>query len=200
MVALAVLLSCDWIENPLAVFAEVARPRECRGHRGQNRPAPVVARTLIVAEEEPLVLHDRAADRAAELVLLRIRHELARRRIGPRLRERIARLQRFILEELEPAAAERVRPGLGLHRNHTCRRLPELRVVILRRDLRLPDGLEIRVDDDDPEDWVAVLGAVKLVPGAAEMLPVHLRLCGSLRVLGRRVLPAELLCVPGSAG
>ena len=50
-----------------------------------------------------------------------------------------------------------------------------------------------RVDDDDAENRVAVLGAVELIAGAAEVLAVDLRLRRPLRVLRRRVLPAHLL-------
>ena len=88
---------------------------------------------------------------------------------------------------------EVVRARLGLHRDDAGRRLPELRIVVLRRDLRFADRLEVRVDDDDPENRVAVLRAIELIAGAAEALAVHHRLRGTLRVLRRGVLPAELL-------
>ena len=84
-------------------------------------------------------------------------------------------------------------PGLGLYGHNAGGRLSELRTVVLRRNLGFADRFEIRVDDDDPEDRIAVLRAVELVPGAAEVLAVDLDLGRSLRVLARRVLPLQLL-------
>ena len=98
-----------------------------------------------------------------------------------------------VLVELEDAAVKRVAARLGLHRHHAGGRLAELGVVVLRGDLRLADRLERRVDDDDAEDRIAVLGAVELIAGAAEMLAVDHRLRRALRVLARRVLPLQLL-------
>ena len=90
------------------------------------------------------------------------------------LRERIARLQAFVLEELEHAAVELLRARLGLHGDDAGGRLAELGVVVLRGDLGLADRLEGGIDDDDAEDRVAVLGAVELIAGAAEVLAVDL--------------------------
>ena len=59
----------------------------------------------------------------------------------------------------------------GLHRDHARRRLSELRVVVLRRVLAFPNGFQVRVDDDDPEERVPVLRAVELIAGAAEVRP-----------------------------
>ncbi len=88
---------------------------------------------------------------------------------------------------------EDVGAGLGLHRHDARRGLAELGIVVLRRDFRLADRLERRVDDDDAENRIAVLGAVELIPRAAEVLAVDHRLGRTLRVLAGRVLPLELL-------
>ncbi len=181
------------IEDVHAVAAEIAGACSRRRHGDETRAADGIARALVIAEEEPLVSHDRSAHRGAELTLARIGQELAGERVGLELRERVAGLEPLVLVEDEPAAAHLVPSGLGLHRDHAGRRLAELGVVVLRCDFRLGDRLERRVDDDDAEDRVAVLGAVELIAGAAEMLAVDHRLRRSLRVLARGVLPAELL-------
>jgi len=87
---------------------------------------------------------------------------------------------------------ELVRPRLGLHRDHARDRLSELRVVILRGDLRLADGLQVRIYDDDAKNRVAIFGPVELIPGATEVLAVDHRLRRPLRVLARGVAPTEL--------
>ena len=119
--------------------------------------------------------------------------EPAGQRIRRELRERIARLELVALEELEGAAVHGVGARLGLHRHDAGRRLAELGVVVLRRDLRFADRLQGRVDDDDAEDRIAVLGAVELIGRAAEVLAVHHRLRRALRVLAGGVLPPQLL-------
>ena len=86
-----------------------------------------------------------------------------------------------------------VRARLGLHGDDARGGLAELGVVVLRGDLGLADRLQRRVDDDDAQDGVAVLGAVQLVAGAAEVLAVDHGLGGALRVLAGRVVPAEPL-------
>ena len=136
-----------------------------------SRP-DVLPRALVVAEEEPLVLDDRAADRSAELVRCRFRQELAGDRIGLELRERVPRLEPVALVELEHAAAKLVRARLGLHRDDAGDRLAELGVVVLRRDLRFLNRLERRVDHDDAEDRIAVLGAVELIAVPLKCCPL----------------------------
>ena len=48
--------------------------------------------------------------------------------------------------------------------------LAHFRVVMLQRDLGFCDSVQIRIDDDDAEDWILIVGAVQLVIGAAEVL------------------------------
>ena len=114
-------------------------------------------------------------------------------RIPLELRERVARLELVVLVELERAAEQLVPAGLGLHRHDAGGRLPELRVVVLRGDLRFPIDSSVGIDDDDAQDGIAVLRAVELVTRAAEVLAVDHRLGGALRVFARRVLPLKLL-------
>ena len=123
----------------------------------------------------------------------RLGNETSGEWIGLELREGVTRLEPVTLPELERAPVELVGPRLGLHRDHAGDGLPELGVVVLRRDLGLPNRVEVRVDDDDAENRVPILRAVELVAGPAEMLTVHHRLHRALRVLACGMLPLELL-------
>ena len=176
-----------------AVGAEIAAARRRGRDRQQARSALRGPRPLVITEVEPAVLHNRPADRRAELVALGLGNEAAGERIGLELRERVARLQRVVLEELEGAAAQRVGTRPRLHRDDAGDGQAELRVVVLRGDLRLADRLQRRVDDDDAEDRIAVVGAIELVVRAAEVLAVDHRLGRALRVLAGGVLPLQLL-------
>src|SRR5207237_8916533 len=100
------------------------------------RPAHLAPQPGVIAEDEDLVFLNRPAERSAELIARRVRNELASERIGLRLRERVTLLQSIVEVKLVPAAMQTVRARLGLHRDDAGRRLPELRVVILRGDLR----------------------------------------------------------------
>ena len=171
-------LRAGWPGAPLggivdvdAVRAEVAVARGRGGHRQQLRAAHGAARALVVAEEEPLVLRrsGRRASRRTGSCFVSGRN-LPVSGSRRRLRERVARLEAVALAELEARCrGTALRARLGLHRDDAGGRLAELGVVVLRGDLRLADRLEVRVDDDDAEDRVAVLGAVELVAGAAEV-------------------------------
>ena len=181
------------VEDRDSVVAEVPRPRPERGDVEQPRAPDEAAEPFVVGEEEPPVADDGAAEGASELVPLRLGDVPSRRRIRLELREGIPRLELVALEELEGAAVELVRSGTGQDRDHPRDRLPELGVVVLGGDLGLADRLQRGVDHDDAEDRVAVVGAVELVPGSAEVLAVHHGLDGALRVLGGCVLPGLLL-------
>ena len=95
--------------------------------------------------------------------------------------------------KLRRAAPQAVRARFGLDGDHARRRLSEFGVIVLRCDLRLLNGFDVRVDDDDPENRVAVFRSIKLITRAAEVLSVHHRLRRPLRVLAGRMLPLELL-------
>src|SRR6202041_2111949 len=69
-------------------------------------------------------------------------------------------------------------------------------VEVLCGDLGFSDRVHRRVDDDNTEDGIFVVGAVQLIGDAAEGLAVDLNLLGSLRVFIRGVRENEDLC-PG---
>ena len=95
------------IEDRRAQIAQVAVPLGRRGNARQQRAAVLLAGALIIAEEERLVLLDRPADRAAELIPQGRRNKLAiSADNGLRLRERVARGAMLIAPVPECAAMQ----------------------------------------------------------------------------------------------
>ena len=163
------------------------------GTVSSREPPTGAARALVVAEEEQRFFDDLPADRSAELVLRRFRQELPVSGSRWNCVNGLRAWNLSLWKNSKALPCSSLRARLRLHRHHARGRLAELGVVVLRGDLRLANRLEGRVDDDDAEDRIAVLGAVELIARAAEMLAVDHRLHRALRVLARRVLPAELL-------
>ena len=123
--------------------AQIARAFRRRGNAQQRAATRVAPRALIIAEVEELVLHDRAADRAAELVPLRQRDQPpAGIRNRSRLRERISRLHVVVAQKFERDAVHLVGAGLRLRADDAGAGHAELGVVIGRRDLGFSDGFE----------------------------------------------------------
>ncbi len=89
-----------------------------------------------------------------------------------------------------------VRARLGLHRDNTCDSLAELGVIVLQCDLRLLDGVEIRIHHDDPQNRVLVVCPVQLEGGAAEVLAIHENLLAALRIFRGGVAPSDKLLRP----
>src|ERR1700729_1322906 len=92
----------------LAIGArEVAIANISVGNSGYEALALALAEALIVHEKEGVVLDNGPADRAAKLVLHKVRQPL-----GCRVVEKVARVQRRIAQELKSVAVEAVRSGL----------------------------------------------------------------------------------------
>src|SRR5260370_33801461 len=89
-----------------------------------------------------------------------------------------------------------VRAGLGLHSDNTCDSLAELGVIVLQCDLRLLDGVEVRIHHDDPKNRVLVVCPVQLEGRAAEVLAIHENLLAALRIFRRSVAPSDKLLRP----
>ncbi len=134
------------IEDVHAQPAQIARALRRRRHAQQGRTARVAPRALVIAEPEELVPDEPAAGRAAELVVLRHRNEAIRAANLLKLREGIARVERAIAQEFKADRVEIVRARFGLHADD-ARRRPEFGVVGRRRDLRLRQRFERRIDD-----------------------------------------------------
>ena len=100
------------------------------GHAREQRVAVVLAVALIIAEVEGLVLLNRTAEGAAELIPQRGRNEPAvgaDDRLG--LREGIARGAMLVAAVFEEAAVQRVGAGLGLRGDDRLAGLSEFGVV-----------------------------------------------------------------------
>ena len=80
---------------------------------------------------------------------------------------------------------------LGLDRNQAGDSLAEFRVIILQRNLGLLNCLQVRVDDNDPENRILIVRAVQFKTRATEVLTVHENLLATLWVFGRSVAPAD---------
>ena len=76
---------------------------------------------------------------------------------------------------------ESVAARLGLAGDDGSYSLTELRVVILRRDLRFRNGVEGRIYDDNAKNGILVVRTVELISDAGELLTIHDDL---LRTLG----------------
>ena len=94
-------------------LAEVADALQRRRHRQQRGRLLVVAQQVIAAEEEQLVAQDRAANRAAGVVDAELPLGNALRVV----RERV-RVEPLVAQHVGAAPVERVRAGLGAHRDH----------------------------------------------------------------------------------
>ena len=158
-----------------------------RRHAQQRGSARVAPRPLIVAKEEDLVPGKRSAERGAELVPLGHRNEAIRAGDFLKLRERVARVEDVVAQEVGQGAVEHVRARLRLRADHPCGR-PELGVVVGGRDLRLGDRLEGRVHDDEAEQGIVVVGPVEQMRRSGEALPVHDLAIRPLGILARRRL------------
>ena len=96
------------IEDVDPQAAEIALPFGRRRHAQQRRTAGVAPRPLVVAEEEHLVHRHRTAQRAAELVPLRDRNVAIGAGNLLKLRERVARVEDVVAQEVRHRAADRL--------------------------------------------------------------------------------------------
>ena len=130
-------LARERIVDPVADAAEVALLHGGRGDGQVDRELPALAGSFVAHEEERLALHERAAQRTAELVpvqLLLLPHEVVRG------------VEHVVAQELEEPAVELARPGLGGDVQHAAR-LAELGGVraLLNLELleRVDGGLDV---------------------------------------------------------
>ena len=151
------------VEDRSAEIAQVAAPLGRGGNARQQRAAILLPGALVIAEEERLVLLNRSADRAAELIPQGGRNELAvsaHDRLG--LGERVARGAMLVAPVPESAAMERVGAGFRLRGNHRLAGLPELGVVGRGGDFQFRHGVEIRSNDGFTQYGIAVIRAIQL--------------------------------------
>ena len=157
-------------------------PCRCAGVAIVEKPVDLarLPQALVVAEEERLVLDDRAADDAAELVAVELR--LAGRRL-----EESGRVHARVAQELPAAAVERVGAAAVVDVDRRAGRAAVLGAHVVGDDLELADRVRRRLHHLVREALVAravgvVVDAVdqEVVEGAAQAVDVE-------RALARRV-------------
>ena len=122
---------------------------------------------LVVDEEERLVLPDRTAQRAPELL------EVEGRLRGLRVFEIAASVQGLVAQEVEGAAAHGVRPGLEGGVDHRAAGAAELRRVVAGLDLELLDRVHVGVERGLASVVAVVVDAVEQVVVLAAARAVH---------------------------
>ena len=152
------------------------------------RDAARLPGSLVIAEEKELVLPDWAAQRSAELLEASIR-----KRVGWFVLEGIASLLPIAPPIIECRAVKIVRTGLGLDSDHAGDGLAKFRVVILQRHFCFLNRIEVRIDDNDAENRILVIGSVEFERGAAKVLAVYENLLAALRIFCRCVAPPNEL-------
>ena len=94
---------------------------------------------------------------------------------------------------------EGVAARLGLRRHDSTQRLAELGVVILSCDFRFCHRVQTRVDDDDPQNRILIVGAVQFITSTAEMLAIHEDLLAALGIFRSSVTPSLVSASPAKA-
>ena len=165
----------------------VGKAPSCSGNRPErvDRLQRVLLRPLVGGEEVRLVLHDRAAERAAVLVALVV---LLVGSVARSSRSRSSRSSR-VAEEREPAAAVVVRAALGDDVHHAAVAAAVLGLVALGDEVELLDRLEREELQQAADRVVVVVAAVDLVVDVAAVAAADLR--RELRALGRVGVEAE---------
>src|SRR5581483_1115673 len=178
--------------EPAAIACSNARIQHTRGGDAQLvRDSAGLPRALVIPEEEQLVLDNRTAKRSAEILPSVGWDESACERVLCRLGKRIARIGGVGPTEIKASTVEVIASRLGLNRYDACHGLAELSVIILQRKLGFGDGIDVGINNDDSQDWILVIGTIQLVGGTAKVLPVHKNLLAALRILRRRMGPAD---------
>src|SRR2546423_1621170 len=92
---------------------------------------------------------------------------------------------------------QRIAARLRGYDHQAGRGTAKLGVVVLAAQASFCNRIERRIDDDDAEDRVLVVGSVQLETGTGKVLSVYLNLQTALRVLARRMVPTQTLGARG---
>ena len=141
-----------------------------RRHRDRLGPGRVEPRPLVVAEDEQLVLHDRAAESGAVDMLRPLRFRGVRPVVRPRVRVHAA-----VAIELEDVAADEVRPRLDDVADHGAGHVPRVRAVIVGLDADLREGVRAWLVGDQVVDRLVHVDAVNRVVVRLFAIAVHVR-------------------------
>ena len=150
-------------------------------------------RALIIAEKEQLVLNDGPANCAAELLPARSWDESASEGIFRKLCEGIPSLISVRATEPEPASVNVIAARFSLGGNDAGHCLAEFRVIVLQRYFSFGHCVQIRINHDDSENRILIVGAVEFERSSAEVLALREYLLAALGILGCSVAPSHNL-------
>src|SRR3954471_2235515 len=138
----------------------------------------MISETLVVSEEERLVLHDRAAEPSAELILfqrLRLACEVVRR------------IERIVPQELPQRAVQLVRAGTRDDVGGRSQSVSELGIRVVGQDLELDDGINRRLENEASVHPVEVIRTIDQETVGLRPLTVdRIGLAGAQRASGLR--------------
>src|SRR5207253_1479361 len=183
----AVLTQIATCARPRGIQA--TRPHQIARNRLCKRRAVLLPLALIIAEEEQLVLLDRSTHRSTKLPPQSLGEKSVRHRIWILVGKRIACLESVAAAKAEGGPVEAVATGFRLRCDNPGNRLPKLCVVVLAGDLGFGYGIERRIDHDNPEDRVAIVGPIQLEASTTKGLAVDFGLQAVLRIFAGGVCP-----------
>src|SRR6267142_4600198 len=172
-----------WVIDVLTQAAEITTPFRGSWDSGSRRSTNMSPLPLVVCEKEDFVLPNRTTKSGTKLVPISAGHAYFT------LRKRVARKIGVRTLKIEERAVKFVGARFGLGSDDSADRLAEFGVVVLRSNLHFIDGIEVRIDYDDSEDGILVVGSVQFEAGPRKMLSVRQDLPRTLWVFAGRVTP-----------
>ena len=163
-------LSGERVANDGAHARQIAATPFSRRHRDRLGSRRVEPDALVVAEDKPFVLLQRAAQRTTEDVLRPLRF----RRVGPVVVPRV-RVEVAVAVELEDVAPDEVRAGLGDVADHGACDVPRVRGVVVRLDADLGERVGTGLIGHEVVDRLVHVDAVDDVVVRLLAVPVHVR-------------------------
>ena len=144
---------------PVAVLGGERRHRRRSGRR-------VETRTLIIDEEEELVLFDGTAQRRAEFVPSHVRRSAVDRRIGAEVARPLIGVEKIVAQKFERVAMKLVTAGLDADADDAAQELAEIGAGIVRDDVKLLDRVDAgRIRDVVVHELVVVHAVQQVVIG-----------------------------------
>ena len=158
------------IETSQAVFGEIADALLRRRHHGCDRDSLPYLQRFIIAKEEGLTLHDRAAQTSSELVL----PELLLRQLCPSGEVVVAiRIESIVPEKFKQRAVEIVASRLRQNVDHTARCAADFGAIKIRQNFKFLNGVNRRPDSNSANESLVVVHAIDQVVVGDRVLPVH---------------------------
>ena len=163
------IVNRDQVAVAIAIVAEIADTGGCRRHGIHRRHATLLLDSRVIGEEERAAVavveardHQRAANRAAELMPVERRHRILDERAvrgHDFAHEEVAGVERVVAHELVGRAVQLVGARFGRHRDHAGA-APELGGEDAREHLEFTDLFDRWGHDDGVEGELVVVDAV----------------------------------------